>query len=221
MGSFKMMPVGWLIVGAAAFVLSGCGGAPKGRPISELEPAPTSVVQPGDVVVIEFWNEEQLSGERIVNRSGNIMLPLVGPIHVAGLDAYQIQDKLIDFYAQYYSEPLIVANIRLGVNVTGEVRIPGRYPVDPAFNVLDVFGVAGGLTYDANTEEIEFNRGGQRYILNLDDAQLSDDPDVLRMQSGDWVYVPRRFWTLQRTATYISLTSITLSVIALIVSLSN
>lgn len=221
MRSLGTRSVGWMSTCLAVLVTSACGGGPKGPPISELQPMPVSVVRPSDIVIIEFWGEETLSGERTVDRSGNIMLPLVGPVQVAGLDAYQIQDKLIEFYSQYYAEPLIVARVRLGVNVTGEVRLPGRYPVDPAFNVLDVFGVAGGLTYEANTDEIEFNRGGQRYILNLSDAQLSEDPDALRLQSGDWVHVPRRFWTLQRTATYISLTSITLSVIALIVSLSN
>lgn len=221
MRSYGARSVVLLIVGFAAFALSACGGGPKGLPISQLPPPVTSVVQPGDVVVIEFWGEETLSGERIVDRSGNIVLPLVGPVNVEGLDSYQIQDKLIEFYREYYAEPLIVTHVRLGVNVTGEVRLPGRYPVDPSYNVLDLFGTAGGLTYDANTDEIEFNRGGERYILNLDDAQLSTNPEGLRLQSGDWLYVPRRFWTLQRTATYISLISITLAVVSLVVSLSN
>jgi polysaccharide export outer membrane protein len=190
-------------------------------PITELEPVPTSTVKPGDIVVIEFWQQEALTGERVVDRSGNIHLPLIGPVNVAGLDSYQIQDRLTDFYSQYYSDPLIVVSVRLGVNVTGEVREPARYAVDPSFTVLDALGLAGGLTYDAKEEEIEFNRGGQRYILNLNEAQLTENPDLLLLQSGDWIYVPRSFWTLQRTAIYLSMTSVTLSIIAIIVSISN
>jgi len=180
-----------------------------------------SVVRPGDLVHIEFWGEEALTGDRIVDRSGNVYLPLVRAVYVEGLDAYQIQDKLVEFYSQYYAEPLIVVQVRLGVNLTGEVRMPSRYTVDPAFNVLDVIGQAGGLTYDAKREEIEFNRDGVRYILNLSEAKLLTDPDILRLQSGDWNYVPREFWTLQRTATYLSVAAITLSIIAIISSLSN
>ena len=206
---------------STVLALAACGGGPKGLPISELEPIPTSVVKPGDIVHLEFWQQEALTGERIVDRSGNIHLPLIGSVYVAGLDAYQIQDQLTAFYSQYYADPLIVVSVRLGVNVTGEVRQPARYAVDPAFNVLDVLGLAGGLTYDAKQEEIQFNRGGQRYFINLNEAQLADDPDLLLLQSGDWIYVPRSFWTLQRTATYISLTSLTLSIIAIVVSLSD
>jgi protein involved in polysaccharide export with SLBB domain len=211
----------WAVLFSTALALAACGGGPKGLPISELEPVPTSVVRPGDIVQVEFWQQEALTGDRVVDRSGNIHLPLIGSVYVEGLDAYQIQGQLTSFYSQYYSDPLIVVTVRLGVNVTGEVRQPARYAVDPAFNVLDVLGLAGGLTYDAKEEEIQFNRGGQRYIIDLNEAQLADNPELLLLQSGDWIYVPRSFWTLQRTATYISLTSITISMIAIIVAISN
>ncbi len=207
---------------STALALAACGGgAPRGLPITELEPVPTSVVKPGDIVQVEFWQQEALTGDRVVDRSGNIHLPLIGAVYVEGHDAYQIQDQLTSFYNQYYADPLIVVTVRLGVNVTGEVRQPARYAVDPAFNILDALGLAGGLTYDAKEEEIEFNRGGQRYILNLNEAQLTENPELLLLQSGDWIYVPRSFWTLQRTAIYLSMTSVTLSIIAIIVSISN
>ncbi len=221
MGFHGRRLAGSLALCSAVFSSAACGGGPKGPPISEMQPAPMSVVRPGDIVHIEFWGEETLSGDRIVDRSGNIHLPLVRSVQVAGLDAYQIQDRLVEFYRQYYAEPLIVVDVRLGVNVTGEVRMPSRYTVDPSFNVLDLLGQAGGLTYDAKREEIEFNRDGVRYILNLNEAQLLTNPDILRLQSGDWIYVPRSFWTLQRTATYLSVAAITLSIIAIINSFSN
>lgn len=221
MGFHGRRLVGSLALCSAVFASAACGGGPKGPPISEMRPAPTSIVRPGDIVHVEFWGEELLSGDRIVDRSGNIHLPLVRSVFVEGLDAYQIQDKLTDFYSQYYSEPLMIVEVRLGVNVTGEVRMPSRYTVDPSFNLLDVLGAAGGLTYDAKREEIEFNRNGVRYIVNLNQAQLLTDPDILRLQSGDWIYVPRSFWTLARTATYLSVVAITLSIIAIISSISN
>ena len=54
----------------------------------------------------------------------------------------------------------------------------------------------------AKRDAIELNRAGTRYIIDLDDALLYTEAERLRLQSGDWIYVPRRFWTLQRTLTY-------------------
>ena len=201
-----------LALSSAVVVVGACGGTTVGVPVSELQPVPISRVQPGDVVYIEFWQQEELSGERIVDRSGYIHLPLLRSVQVGGLDADQIREKLTTLYQKYYAEPLVVVNVLLGVSVTGEVRQPGRYTVDPAFNVLDLLGQAGGLLFEAKRDKIELNRGGQRYIVNLDEAQLSDNPDKLRLQSGDWIYVPRRFMTLQRTLTYATVAVLTLTI---------
>jgi protein involved in polysaccharide export with SLBB domain len=103
-------------------------------------------------------------------------------------------------------------NVRLGVSLTGEVRVPQRYTVDPALNLLDLFGLAGGLTYEAKKDQIELNRGNSRYIIDLDDALLYTEAEKLRLQSGDWIYVPRRFWTLQRTLTYATIGVLLLSI---------
>jgi protein involved in polysaccharide export with SLBB domain len=201
---------------ALTLLLAACGGSRPGLPLQELQPLPESTVRPGDAVVIEFWQQIELSGERIVDRDGFIHVPLVDSVHVADLTAVEIRDKLVGLYRQFYSEPLILVHVRLGVSLTGEVRDPGRYAVDPAFNLLDAIGQAGGLLYEANREKIELTRAGQRYIINLDDAQLAATPEQLRLQSGDWVYVPRRFWTLQRTLAYATIASITLAIITLL-----
>ncbi len=183
-------------------------------PVSELQPAPVTVIRPGDVVHIEFWQQVELSGDRIVDDDGNIQLPLLRSVEVGDLSAEEIRVKLTEAYRQYYSDPLIVVNVRLGVSVTGAVNAPGRYTVDPAFNILDLFGEARGLDDEANTEEIQLNRDGQRYIINLDDALLHIEPAKLRLQSGDWIYVPRRFWTLRRVGTYATITVLLLTIVA-------
>lgn len=194
-------------------VAAACGGARPGAPIAELQPAAITTIRSGDIVVVELWGQPEVSGERIVDDNGYIHLPLLRAVPVAGMSAEQIRERLSELYGQYYSDPLIVVNVRLGVSVTGEVRAPQRYTVDPALNVLDLFGVAGGLTFEAKKDAIELNRAGTRYILDLDDALLYTEADKLRLQSGDWIYVPRRFWTLQRTMTYATIAVLTIAII--------
>ncbi|UCC73863.1 MAG: polysaccharide export protein [Gemmatimonadota bacterium] len=213
MGSRRFCTTRLAALLAAPLLLNACSAGPAAAPLSELQPAPITTVRPGDVIVIEFWGQPELSGERIVDDNGLIHLPLLREVSVAQLSAEQIRERLTSLYGQYYTDPLIVVNVRLGVSVTGEVRGPQRYTVDPAFNVLDLLGVAGGLTYEAKRDAIELNRGGQRYIVDLDDALLAGEPERLRLQSGDWIYVPRRFWTLQRTMAYatIALTALAIA----------
>jgi len=202
----------WLTLAALLPGLGACGAGRLGVPLAQLEPQPLTTVRPGDVIEIEFWQQLELSGERIVDDDGRIHLPLVRSVQVAGLSAEEIRERLTERYRQYYSDPLIVVNVRLGISITGAVRSPGRYTVDPALNVLDLLGLAGGLEYEANRTRIELNRGARRYEIDLDDALLATEPEKLRLQSGDWIYVPRRFWTLQRTATYASIAAISLAI---------
>jgi protein involved in polysaccharide export with SLBB domain len=188
-----------------------CAG-PAGAPLAELQPEPITTIRSGDIVVIEFWGQPEVSGERIVDDNGDVHLPLLRTVHVAAMSAEQIRERLTELYGHYYSDPLIVVNVRLGVSVTGEVQAPRRYTVDPALNVLDLFGLAGGLTYEAKKDAIELNRAGTRYIIDLDDALLYTDGEKLRLQSGDWIYVPRRFWTLQRTFTFATIAVLGLTI---------
>jgi protein involved in polysaccharide export with SLBB domain len=197
---------------ALALVAAACSSGPAGTPIAELQPEPLTTIRAGDVVVVELWGQPEVSGERIVDDNGYIHLPLLRAVQVAGMSAEQIRERLTELYGQYYSDPLIVVNVRLGVSLTGEVRVPQRYTVDPALNLLDLFGLAGGLTYEAKKDQIELNRGNARYIIDLDDALLYTEAEKLRLQSGDWVYVPRRFWTLQRTLTYATIGVLLLSI---------
>jgi protein involved in polysaccharide export with SLBB domain len=197
---------------ALALALAACSSGPAGAPLAQLVPETITTIRPGDVVVVDLWGQPEVSGERIVDDDGYIHLPLLRAVQVAGMSAEQIRELLTDLYRRYYADPLIVVNVRLGVSITGEVRAPQRYTVDPALNLLDLFGLAGGLTYEAKKDAIELNRGGTRYIVDLDDALLYTEAEKLRLQSGDWIYVPRRFWTLQRTFTYATIAALTLTI---------
>jgi len=197
---------------ALALLAAACASGPAAAPLAQLQPEPITTVRPGDMVLIEFWGQAEVSGERIVDDNGDIHLPLLRAVRVAGLSAEQIRERLTELYRQYYTDPLVVVNVRLGVSITGEVRAPQRYTVDPALNLLDLFGLAGGLTYEAKRNAIELNRGNTRYIIDLDDALLYTEAEKLRLQSGDWIYVPRRFWTLQRTLTYATIGVLLISV---------
>lgn len=204
-----------LTAAVLALTLGACGsptGQYEPQPLGELEPPFATTVSPGDVVSIEFWQQPELSRDRIVDDDGMIQVPLLRGVKVEGLSAEQIREELTRLYRQFYSDPLIVVTVKLGVNVTGAVENPGRYTVDPSFDLFDALGLAGGLEFEGKQSGIFLYRGGSVYQIDINDAALATDPNKLRLQSGDWIFVETRFWTLTRIGAYATIAVLILTI---------
>lgn len=96
----------------------------------------------------EFANKP----ERI-DSEGDVQVPLVGRIHVAGLtvpDAEQVLDKSL---SKYIREPQVVVNVvetrSQPVSVVGAVNVPGVHQVQGHKTLLEMLALAGGLRQDA------------------------------------------------------------------------
>lgn len=150
------------------------------------------VVRTGDVVRFEVLGQSDLSAERIVDRQGEIQLPFLGGVKVAGLSAEQIRVLITERYGRLYANPLVNVVVRVGVNVTGEVQQPNRYRVHPTSTVLDVLAEAGGLTSEARANRIELVRGEQVVVLDLSSPTGGLAAQNILVRSGDWIRVPRR-----------------------------
>lgn len=199
-----------------AWLAAGCGGQRPGvRGIESLEPPGSDGVRPGDVIDLQFWNQSDLDGAHSVDRDGRVYLPLVRSVELAGLSEAEIRERLTSLYREFYEDPLIMVKVKLGVNVTGAVGQPGRYSLDPSFTLFDALGAAAGMQHDGDRSEVELIRDGRRHIIDVDDALVTANAESLRLRSGDWIYVPRRFWTLQRVATYATITVLLLQIITI------
>ncbi len=172
------------------------------RPIAELRDV-TYGVRPGDEVTIRVFSSageelQVVSGVRVVDPSGQIYLPFVGTLNVAGMAAPEIRDRLEEAYSILYTEPVVEVASRIRVNVTGSVRSPGHYLLDPSSSLIDALGHAGGVGSEidigfaaaADAANSRFVRGGNLYVLDL--RPDTQDPSIftLPVQSGDWIHVP-------------------------------
>ena len=186
---------------ALALTLAACNQATspyKPVPLEELKAPAPATVRPGDRVVIAFWQQPDISGELIVAEDGTIQVPLLTDIPVEGLSAEQIRDIVTERYREFFSDPILMVNIKLGVTVSGAVANPGRFLVDPGFVIFDALGLAGGVRLSGKRSGVILYRDGKAYEVHLNKAALGTDPANLRLQSGDWIYVPTRIFTLQR-----------------------
>ena len=102
---------------------------------------------PGDRLKIVVFDQEQLSGDFIVDGTGRIVLPIVGQVSVAGLtlpEAQQlIQDSLADGVLAHPAVSVRIPEYR-PIFVTGDVRKPGSYPFLFRGSVKAAIAAAGG-----------------------------------------------------------------------------
>jgi protein involved in polysaccharide export with SLBB domain len=160
-------------------------------------------VRPGDQITTTFYTAggEALTpaqGERLVDRGGNVFFPYVGTVHVEGLDAEQVRELLIRKFEPFYNDPVITVNVKLRVNITGVVGVPGHYLLDPTATIVDALATAGGaggeVTTGANIagnpSEVRLVREGGTVILDLRPETADRAIMEMRVQSGDWIHVP-------------------------------
>lgn len=131
----------------------------------------------GDLVEMSVFDTPELSGKLRVSNTGDISLPLVGSLHVAGLKADDVQSlirqKFID--GGFLKDPQVTVFVAeyatQGVSVLGEVKNPGIYPAFGAHHLLDYISVAGGLTPLAGTN------------ITITRAALPDVPENVKISA--------------------------------------
>jgi polysaccharide export outer membrane protein len=143
-----------------------------------LNSAPNIAIGPGDLLNIVVFDTPELTTSVRVSQEGEINLPVLGMIKVAGLNtidtAVKIQDQLRsrNFILDPHVTVFIVEYASQGATVIGEVRSPGVYPTLGTRKMLDMLSVAGGLQTTA---------GKAVSIVHRDDPQ---HPLTIPLQSG-------------------------------------
>src|SRR5215467_12519238 len=111
----------------------------------------------GDLIEMTVFDTPEFSGKIRVSNTGDVILPLVGGLHLQGLKAGEaqalIRQKLIDggFLKDPQVTVFVVEYATQGVSVVGEVKNPGIYPAFGSHHLLDYISVAQGLTPLAGT----------------------------------------------------------------------
>jgi protein involved in polysaccharide export with SLBB domain len=151
----------------------------------------TMTLQPGDMVRVQIWREQDLSGEFIVDERGLITLPMLGEKRVQGVQAGDLRASLIQAYSVQLRNPSITITPHRRVNVLGEVQRPGIYPVDPTISLAGVLALAGGTTPAGDMRRIRILRDGHVVRERIDATETLGSINV---RSGDQIEVGRRNW---------------------------
>lgn len=131
----------------------------------------------------------------LVDVQGNIELPLIGKVKLAGLSTSVARDTLtkrLEKYLQYPSVRIYIENFR--VTLLGEVFRPGVYSVtNERITIPEALGLAGDLTIYANRKNItlirEEKNGEKKYItIDVTSREIFNTP-YYNLRSGDIIYV--------------------------------
>jgi protein involved in polysaccharide export with SLBB domain len=153
--------------------------------------APEAVLRPGDIVRLNIWREESLSGEFPVAQDGSVVLPRIGRWDVTTEPPDVLRDRMLEHFQKYLRNPSIEITFLRRITVTGAVRDPGVKHVDPTMTVAEALGMAGGTTPDGATDRVVLMRGDEEIQTVTDRMRIADTP----LRSGDQLYVPERRWS--------------------------
>jgi polysaccharide export outer membrane protein len=153
-------------------------------PVPAVPPAPLAphsgkdVIGSDDAVTIVALQSEELNKTWHVSGTGDLDLPLVGKMHVAGLTADQFQDQLINALKQYIINPQVTAYISefrsQPVTVTGAVHRPGTFQTEGPKTLWTILTMAGGLEKDPGAT-VTITRQIRNGMIPLTGAKLSAD----------------------------------------------
>ena len=153
----------------------------------------------GDNVLVRLWGAISYEAVQPIDAQGNIFIPNVGPVKVAGVrngDLNQLVDTAVKkvFRANVGVYATLQAAQPVKVYVTGFVRAPGLYGGLSSDSVLYYLDRAGGIDPDRGSYlAVDVMRNGkQRARIDLYEFLLKGKIEALQLQDGDTIVVPPR-----------------------------
>jgi len=165
-------------------------------PVDNIPVTPDYVIGPGDELRLQIWGQVNQNGSYIVDRTGLIYLPSVGPIHVAGIPFSQLRDFLKTQLSRVYRNYDLNVNMgqlrSIQVFVVGQASKPGSYTIGSQSTLLNALFASGGPLPQGSVRDIQVRRGGQVVThFDLYDLLLHGDKSKdVRLESGDVIFIP-------------------------------
>jgi polysaccharide biosynthesis/export protein len=153
----------------------------------------------GDLIEISVFGVPDLSTKARISGSGDVYLPLIDYVHIAGLTTDEgqelIQKRLEDggFVRGPHVSIFVDESASQAIMMVGEVGRPGAYPAIGERRLFDLISAAGGLTDKAGRNVTIEHRGdpGQKVELQLSSNLAEDTKNNVDVFPGDLIIVSR------------------------------
>ena len=170
-----------------------------------LPPPKSYLLGPGDEIIITLWGETQLRQSFTVSRNGDIYDEKVGLLTLTGKTVEEAKEYLISQYGRVFStlksnNTSTYMDVSLGalkminVNIVGEVKYPGVYPVHPFSNLITSLIQAGGIDTTGSLRAVKIKRD-EKVFSQIDLYQYlinGSYPKDIQLRDNDVIVVPVR-----------------------------
>lgn len=165
---------------------------------SPVEDAPVTgdyILGTGDEVLIRAWGQVDIDYRARVDRLGNINIPKVGVLHVAGTPYRLLTSYVRSAVSRVFRN--FELNVTLGemravqVFVVGHAERPGSYTVSAMSTLLNALFASGGPAPTGSMRRIQLKRGGSVISeFDLYDFIVRGDKSKdVGLQSGDVIQI--------------------------------
>lgn len=152
---------------------------------------------PNDVLRMSVYGHEPLAtpGTR-VDMEGNLSLPMVGAVQVAGLSISEARAAISAAYAKYVVDPQVdLSVVQHGARrfyALGEFARPGAIEFDRPLTVMQAAAMAGGLTGRGVLDEVILLRGTPENLeIAVIDLETPDERGFLALKPDDVLFARR------------------------------
>jgi polysaccharide biosynthesis/export protein len=165
-------------------------------PVDRVPVTPEYLIGPGDELLVRLWGQVTLDGHFTVDRSGNVYLPQVGAIRVAGIPFEKLTDYLRAQIGRTFRNFDINVNIgqlrSIQIFIVGEAKRPGSYTVSSLSTLVNALFASGGPGPMGSMRDIQVKRNGEAVVtFDFYDLLLKGDKSKdVQLVSGDVIYIP-------------------------------
>jgi polysaccharide export outer membrane protein len=170
-------------------------------------------IKPYDKISIKNLQDPELLGSRNVsigtlqinykvNSQGQITLPVIGDVKIAGLNKEEAKDKIQKLYSEtLFKDPIIELTINsLKVTMLGAFNIEGNFELEnEKTDLIDLIGKVGGISDEANIKKIRIIRGNREkpelIVADLSNINTLANKKLI-LQDGDIIIAERNKFAL-------------------------
>ena len=141
-------------------------------------------ITPNDLLEIEVFGVSELKRTVRVNTSGQVAMPLIGTLSVAGLTPADAEALIAMHYARnYLQDPQVSIFVKefttQRITLDGALVKPGIYPLSGQITLLRALALAGGGSQLADLEQVMLFR------LTPEGESVVEKYDVLKIRAGE------------------------------------
>jgi polysaccharide export outer membrane protein len=166
---------------------------PTSLPVSAVD-NDTYILGADDVIVVQVWREQDLSGPHTIRPDGKITMPLIKEIQAGGLTPNKVAEAITAALSKFVNGPDVAVSVDAVRSrryfVDGEINRPGAYPLATPTTVFEAITMAGGFREFANKKHIIILRGDKRLKFNWSEVLKGKNlTQNINLENGDRVMV--------------------------------